>query len=91
MVGRFTNTLSVIAKVIGSTDITFDEDARATRCDLPVYISSVPAEKLKEFPELFKKALLRIADDGIDMKRMSMVLNRDKRQVNHIEYVIGLG
>jgi Zn-dependent M16 (insulinase) family peptidase len=61
--------------------IYFGEEARATQVNLPIYIGSVPAEHLDGFNERFKASLERIASDGIDMQRMSMVINRDERQL----------
>ncbi|KIL70742.1 hypothetical protein M378DRAFT_6664 [Amanita muscaria Koide BX008] len=61
--------------------IYFGEDTRATRVNLPVYINSIPTEHLDGFNERFKASLERVAGDGIDMQRMSMVINRDERQL----------
>ena len=66
---------------LDSTYIYFSEDTRATRVDLPVYIGSVPTEHLDIFDERFKASLKKIADEGLDMDRMAMVINRDERQV----------
>ncbi|TBU62037.1 Metalloenzyme, LuxS/M16 peptidase-like protein [Dichomitus squalens] len=63
------------------TYIYFSEDTRAKRVDLPVYIGSVPTEHLDTFDEKFKASLKRIADEGVDMDRMAMVINRDERQL----------
>ncbi|KAH9950492.1 Metalloenzyme, LuxS/M16 peptidase-like protein [Amylocystis lapponica] len=63
------------------TYIYFSEDTRATYVDLPVYVGSVPTELLDTFDEMLKASLKRIADQGIDMERMSMVINRDERQL----------
>jgi hypothetical protein len=54
---------------------------RATQASLPIYIGSVPTEHLDSFNEKIKESLKRIAMTGIDMQRMSMVINRDERQV----------
>jgi hypothetical protein len=66
---------------LSSSYIYFGEEARATQVNLPIYIASVPTEHLDGFNERFKASLERIASDGIDMRRMSMVINRDERQV----------
>ena len=66
---------------ISSTYIYFGEDSRATLCDLPVYIGSVPTEHLESMPDKLKASLTRICDEGIDMERMEMIINRDERQV----------
>lgn len=67
--------------IIFSSYIYFSEDVRATRVDLPVYIGSVPTEHLETFPAKLKECLKRIADEGIDIERMQVVINRDERQV----------
>ncbi|KAI0734519.1 Metalloenzyme, LuxS/M16 peptidase-like protein [Fomitopsis betulina] len=63
------------------TYIYFGEDSRATLCDLPVYIGSVPTEHLDSLPDKLKASLTRICDEGIDMERMKMLINRDERQL----------
>ncbi|KAG6845767.1 hypothetical protein H0H87_003821 [Tephrocybe sp. NHM501043] len=59
----------------------FGEDTRATRVDLPVYIGSVPTEHLDTFDAKLKESLQRIVKEGIDMERMTMILNREERQL----------
>lgn len=49
--------------------------------DLPIYIGSVPAEYLDTFDEKLSASFRRIVTEGIDTSRMSMVINRDERQV----------
>lgn len=49
--------------------------------DLPIYIGSVPAEYLDTFDAKLSASFRRIVSEGIDMSRMSMVINRDERQV----------
>ncbi|KAI0756614.1 Metalloenzyme, LuxS/M16 peptidase-like protein [Daedaleopsis nitida] len=63
------------------TYIYFSEDTRATYVDLPIYIGSVPTEHLDTFDEKLKASLKRIADEGFDMDRMTMVIGRDERQL----------
>ncbi|KAI9060189.1 hypothetical protein FKP32DRAFT_1595582 [Trametes sanguinea] len=63
------------------TYIYFGEDTRATYVDLPVYVGSVPTEHLDTFDEKLRNSLRRIADEGLDMDRMAMVINRDERQL----------
>ncbi|KAI0639791.1 Metalloenzyme, LuxS/M16 peptidase-like protein [Trametes polyzona] len=63
------------------TYIYFAEDTRATYVDLPVYVGSVPTEHLDTFDERLKASLRRIAEEGLDMGRMAMVLSRDERQL----------
>jgi len=50
--------------------------------DLPIYIGSVPVEELDNFDQKLVASFKRIAADGIDMTRISMVINRDERQVS---------
>ncbi|KAH0838376.1 Metalloenzyme, LuxS/M16 peptidase-like protein [Lanmaoa asiatica] len=61
--------------------IYFSEDTRATMVDLPIYIGSVPAEYLDTFAAKLSTSFCRIITEGIDMSRMSMVINRDERQL----------
>ncbi|KAJ2928846.1 hypothetical protein H1R20_g8241, partial [Candolleomyces eurysporus] len=61
--------------------IYFSEDVRTTRTDLPIYVGSVPTEHLDGFPEKLRTSLKRIADEGIDMERMKITINRDERQL----------
>lgn len=49
--------------------------------DLPIYVGSVPAEYLDTFDAKLSASFHRIIVEGIDMSRMSMVINRDERQV----------
>lgn len=64
-----------------SSYIYFDEEARPTFVDLPVYVGSVPTEHLQDFDSKLKESLRKIARDGFDMERMAMVISRDQRQV----------
>lgn len=64
-----------------STYIQFSEDTRVTRVDLPIYIGSVPTDNLEDFDEKLRASLKRIAEAGFDMDRVSMVINRDERQL----------
>ncbi|KIM85318.1 hypothetical protein PILCRDRAFT_817322 [Piloderma croceum F 1598] len=61
--------------------IYFSEDSRATLCDLPIYVGSVPTEHLDTFDTKLKASFERIVKDGMDMERMAMVINRDERQL----------
>ncbi|KAH8102439.1 Metalloenzyme, LuxS/M16 peptidase-like protein [Cristinia sonorae] len=63
------------------TYIYFGEDIAATRVDLPIYVGSVPTEHLDGFHERLQECFGRIVDDGIDVKRMAMVIDRDERQL----------
>ncbi|EGN98675.1 hypothetical protein SERLA73DRAFT_73284 [Serpula lacrymans var. lacrymans S7.3] len=60
--------------------IYFGEDVRATLVDLPIYIGSIPSEHLDDFDAKLKNSFQQICQEGIDMSRMSMVIDRDERQ-----------
>ena len=64
-----------------STYIYFYEDERTAWDDLAVYVGSVPVEHLASFPDRLRASLARIAEEGLDMERMAMVINRDERQL----------
>jgi Zn-dependent M16 (insulinase) family peptidase len=64
-----------------STYIYFGEDTRATLVDLPVWVGSIPTEHLDSFEPRFRASLQKIADEGVDMARMGMVIARDERQL----------
>lgn len=53
-----------------------------TFCDLELYVASIPTERLETLDVLLREALCRIADDGLDMQRMQMVIEREKRKVS---------
>ena len=44
-------------------------------------MGSVPVEHLASFPDRLRASLARIADEGLDMERVAMVINRDERQL----------
>lgn len=67
--------------VFCSTYIDFSQEERATAINLSVYCPSVPTQHLDTFDDRLKASLTRIADEGLDMKRMAMVIDRDERQV----------
>jgi hypothetical protein len=67
-----------------SSYIYLSEDTRATMVDLPIYVGSVPVEELDNFDQKLVASFKRIAADGIDMTRISMVINRDERQVSRL-------
>lgn len=75
------HTLTTHINYFSSSYIYFGEDVRATRVTLPIYIGSVPTEHLDSFNEKLLASLRRIVKEGIDMERMSMLINRDERQV----------
>ncbi|KIY47049.1 hypothetical protein FISHEDRAFT_75082 [Fistulina hepatica ATCC 64428] len=62
------------------TYIYFAEECRATATYLPIYVGSVPTEHLGDFDNKLKNSFIEIVKKGIDMDRMSMVINRDERQ-----------
>ncbi|KAG6337340.1 hypothetical protein ID866_1765 [Astraeus odoratus] len=74
-------TSSPVAPLNKDSYIYFSEDTRATMVDLPIYIGSIPIEHLDRFDEKLVASLRRIAQEGIDMGRMSVVINRDERQL----------
>ena len=53
---------------------------RATAVELIIDIESVPTGELLNFNEKLQTSLRRIVEEGIDMERMAMVINRDERQ-----------
>ena len=65
-----------------SSSIYFYEEARATFVNLPIYVESVPTGELSSFNEKLQMSLRRIVEEGIDMHRMAMVINRDERQAS---------
>ena len=69
-----------------STFIYFGEDIRATLTDLYVYIGSVPTEHLDSLDLKLKESLRRIVKEGIDLERMTRVINREERQVRLERY-----
>ncbi|KZV77044.1 hypothetical protein PENSPDRAFT_645781 [Peniophora sp. CONT] len=64
-----------------ATYIYFNEDVRATRNDLTVYVGSVPTDHLASFDSKLQDSFKRIASEGIDLERIRMVIDRDERQV----------
>lgn len=49
--------------------------------ELSIYATSVPTGELDSFHEKLRMSLLRIVKEGIDMRRMTMIINREERQV----------
>ena len=66
---------------LSSTYIYFYEAERATRGDLAIYVGSVPVAHIASFPDKLRASLARIVEEGLDMRRMAMVINRDERQL----------
>ncbi|KAK9896120.1 zinc metalloprotease [Cystobasidium minutum MCA 4210] len=48
---------------------------------LQLFLSSVPTPKLDHVQKAVKNALKRVLDSGIDVERMTMVLNREQRKL----------
>ncbi|KAF5390191.1 hypothetical protein D9757_002846 [Collybiopsis confluens] len=63
------------------TYIYFTEETRAGSVSLPVYVGSVPTAELTTFDKKLKASLQKIVTEGIDMERMTMVINREERQL----------
>ena len=66
---------------IHSSHILFYEQFRATYTNLAILFSSVPTKILDTFKERLTASLTRIVENGIDMQRMAMIINRAERQV----------
>lgn len=64
-----------------STYIYFEERDNATRNALNVYVGSVPTDQLDGFDEKLQDSLKRVAQEGFDMERMRMIIDRDERQL----------
>ena len=47
---------------------------------MAIFVGSVPVQHLASFPDKLRASLARIAQEGLDMERMAMVISRDKRQ-----------
>lgn len=75
------DALSWLLTLQSSTYIYFEEREYATRGSLHVYVGSVPTEHLDTFDHRLQESFKRVASSGIDMKRLSMVLDRDQRQL----------
>lgn len=50
---------------------------------MTLYVSDVPSEHLESISALVRAELRRIADVGVDMERLEMVLRRERRQTMH--------
>ncbi len=59
----------------------FCTDVYATNVNLDIWITSVPIKYLETFNEKLTTSLKLIVENGIDMQRMAMIINRDERQV----------
>lgn len=67
--------------IFHSSYIYFGEDTRATFSDLTIYIGDIATANLDTFDQRIMDSFKRIASEGIEMDRMSRVLNREERQV----------
>ncbi|KAI9460971.1 Metalloenzyme, LuxS/M16 peptidase-like protein [Lactarius psammicola] len=63
------------------TYIYFGEESRATLCDVVIYVGSVPTEHLDTFDAKLHESFRRISKEGVDLGRMSMVIDRAERQL----------
>lgn len=63
-----------------ATDIGFDTSDQSTTV-FNLSLSSVPTEKLELVAPEVKKIMRGIVEEGIDMKRMEMILHREQRKV----------
>ncbi|KZS93010.1 hypothetical protein SISNIDRAFT_454956 [Sistotremastrum niveocremeum HHB9708] len=62
------------------TYIYFDANTRVKYSDLQIIVGSVPVQHLEVFDQKLISALTRIANEGINMDRMSRVISRDRRK-----------
>ncbi|KAJ3559767.1 hypothetical protein NM688_g144 [Phlebia brevispora] len=56
-------------------------DMLTTRSSLYIYAGSVPIEHLDSFDAKLQASLKRVVEEGIDMERMTMLIERDERQL----------
>ena len=54
----------------------------ATSIDIMVFVGAVPTEHLQGFDARLRASLARIADEGLDMDRMALLLARDEQQAS---------
>ena len=66
---------------VHSSYISFYMEVYVTNVNLGILISSVPVKYLDTFNEKLATSLKLIVENGIDMQRMAMIINRDERQV----------
>ena len=70
-----------ISLAVHSSYIHFGEQSRATFTILLIFIRSVPTKDLDTFNDKLTTSLKRIVENGIDMQRMAMIIDRNDRQV----------
>ncbi|KAH8804264.1 Metalloenzyme, LuxS/M16 peptidase-like protein [Flagelloscypha sp. PMI_526] len=61
------------------TSIGFGQEDRGTMTNLSIYVSSIPIGVIDRFPAKLKSTLERIAQEGLDMKRMEIIISRELR------------
>jgi len=66
---------------IHSSYISFYTEVYATNINLGILISSVPVKYLDTFNKKLATSLKLIVENGIDMQRIAMIIDRDERQV----------
>jgi hypothetical protein len=71
---------------LNSTYIYFEQTVRPKIIDLRIYAGTVPTEHLGTLDVKIKDSLQHIVRDGIDMKRMPMVINREERRVRDAQF-----
>ena len=64
-----------------SSHFYFCTDVYATNVNLDIWITSVSIKYLDTFNEKLATSLKLIVENGIDMQRMAMIINRDERKV----------
>ena len=64
-----------------SSHFYFCTDVYATNVNLDIWITSVSIKYLDAFNEKLATSLKLIVENGIDMQRMAMIINRDERKV----------
>ena len=63
------------------------ETDRATINDLDFVASSVPMEELENFDEKVIDSLKKVVSEGIDIKRMRDIIERERRKVRRLYFV----
>jgi len=66
---------------IYSSAFFFNMDVYVTNINLEIWITSVSIKYLDTFNEKLASSLELIVENGIDMQRMAMIINRDERRV----------
>jgi hypothetical protein len=66
---------------LNSTSIYSSERVRPKIDDFRIYLGAVPTEHLGTLDVKVKDCLQQVVKDGIDMKRMLMIIDRQERRV----------